>query len=52
VFCGTALGELGRREEAAATMEEAVRIYRRLALAFPDDIDPALAVGLINLSVI
>ncbi|MGO8883313.1 MAG: hypothetical protein ACLQI7_06365, partial [Streptosporangiaceae bacterium] len=44
------LGELGRREEALAAVEEAVTIRRQLAAARPDAFLPALAASLNNQS--
>ena len=44
------LGDLGRREDALAAIEEAVTIYRELARAMPDAFGPALAESLNNLS--
>jgi tetratricopeptide (TPR) repeat protein len=44
------LGDLGRREEALAAIEEAVVIYRELAAARLDAFDPSLAMSLDNLS--
>jgi tetratricopeptide (TPR) repeat protein len=45
------LGELGRREEGLAAVEEAVAVRRRLAEARPEAFLPALAGSLNNLSV-
>ncbi|MGW6932823.1 tetratricopeptide repeat protein [Lentzea sp. NPDC054927] len=45
------LGELGRREEGLAAINEAVEVYRRLAEQRPDAFLPDLAMGLNNLSV-
>jgi len=45
------LSDLGRREEALAAIEEAVGVYRDLALARPDGLQPDLAQSLNNLSV-
>ena len=45
------LGDLGRREEALAAIQEAVTIYRELAGARPDAFRPDLATSLNNLSV-
>jgi len=45
------LGELGRREQALAAIEEAVAIRRRLAEARPDAFLPDLASSLNNLSI-
>ncbi len=44
------LGDLGRREEALAAIQEAVTIRRELAAARPDAFRPALAGSLNNLS--
>ena len=44
------LGDLGRREEALAAIQEAVTIRRELAAARPDAFRPALATSLNNLS--
>ena len=44
------LGDLGRREEALAAIEEAVTIYRQLAQARPDAFLPDLAAALNNQS--
>jgi tetratricopeptide (TPR) repeat protein len=44
------LGELGRREEGLAAVEEAVDAYRRLAGANPAAYLPDLAASLNNLS--
>jgi tetratricopeptide (TPR) repeat protein len=44
------LGALGRREEALAKAQEAVRIFERLAKARPDAFLPGLAGSLNNLS--
>ena len=44
------LGELGRREEALAAIQEAVTIRRELAAARPDAFRPDLASSLNNLS--
>ena len=41
---------LGQREQALASIEEAVRLYRDLAAARPDALRPNLAVSLNNLS--
>jgi tetratricopeptide (TPR) repeat protein len=46
------LGDLGRREEALAAGEEAVGIYRELAVARPETFRPALAQSLHNLAVL
>ncbi len=45
------LGDLGRREDALAAIEEAVSAYRQLATARPDAFIPALAVSLNTLSI-
>ena len=45
------LGELGRREDALAAIEEAAGLYRELAAARPDAFGPDLAMSLNNLSV-
>ncbi|MER5399311.1 tetratricopeptide repeat protein, partial [Streptomyces sp. NPDC002599] len=45
------LGDLGRREEALAAIEEAVTVRRKLAAARPDAFLPNLATSLNNLSV-
>ena len=45
------LGDLGRREEALAAIEQAVTIHRQLADARPDAFLPDLAGSLNNLSV-
>jgi tetratricopeptide (TPR) repeat protein len=47
---GNRLGHLGRREEALAAAEEAVRLRRVLAAARPDAFIPALARALNNLA--
>ncbi|MEU0213294.1 tetratricopeptide repeat protein, partial [Streptomyces canus] len=44
------LGELGRREDALTAIEEAVTIYRKLAVARPDTYRPDLAASLNNLA--
>jgi tetratricopeptide (TPR) repeat protein len=44
------LGGQGRREEALAAIEEAVELYRGLAVLWPDAFRPALAMSLNNLS--
>ncbi len=44
------LGELGRREEALLTAEEAAGMYRRLAGEHPEAFLPALAMSLNNLA--
>jgi len=44
------LGELGRREEALAAIQEAVTIRRELAAARPDAFRPDLAMALNNLA--
>ncbi|WP_203901544.1 tetratricopeptide repeat protein, partial [Virgisporangium aliadipatigenens] len=44
------LAGLGRREPALAAIEEAVSVYRRLAAARPDAVEPDLAASLNNLS--
>ena len=44
------LGDLGRREEALAAIQEATGIYRELAAARPDAFRPGLATALNNLS--
>ncbi len=44
------LGDLGRREEALAAIEEAAAVYRDLARARPDAFLPALATSLNNQS--
>ena len=44
------LGNLGRREDALAAIQEAVAIRRELAAARPDAFRPALATALTNLS--
>ena len=44
------LSDLGRREEALAAAEEAVRLYRTLAQARPDAFMPDLAMSLNNLA--
>ena len=46
-----ALGDLGRREEALAAIEEATGIYRDLAAARPDVYRPDLALSLNNATV-
>ena len=46
---GVRLGELGRREDALAAADEAVRIYRQLAALRPDAFLPDLAASLNNL---
>ena len=45
---GVRLSDLGRREEALAASQEAVKIYRRLAATRPDDFLPGLALSLNN----
>jgi len=45
-----ALSDLGRREEALTTAEEAVRLRRALAAARPDAFTPDLASSLTNLA--
>ena len=45
------LGDLGRREDALAAIEEAVTLRRELATARPDAFVPDLAMSLNNLSV-
>jgi tetratricopeptide (TPR) repeat protein len=45
-----ALRELGRREDALAAAEEAVRLYRALAAARPDAFAPNLAASLNNVA--
>jgi tetratricopeptide (TPR) repeat protein len=45
------LGDLGRREEGLAAIQEAVDVYRTLATAHPDASLPNLATSLSNLSV-
>ena len=45
------LGDLGRREEALAAIQEAAEVYRELALARPDAFRPDLAMALYNLAV-
>ena len=47
---GNRLSNLGRREEALAASEEAVKIYRELAASEPDAFLPNLAMSLNNLS--
>ncbi|WP_222273157.1 tetratricopeptide repeat protein [Modestobacter marinus] len=44
------LGDLGRREDALSTIEEALTLRRALAAAHPDTYIPDLAMSLINLS--
>jgi tetratricopeptide (TPR) repeat protein len=44
------LPDLGRREDALATIEEAARLYRNLAAARPDAFRPDLAASLTNLA--
>ena len=44
------LGDLGRREEALAAIQEAAEVYRELAAARPDAFRPDLAMSLNNLS--
>jgi Tetratricopeptide repeat len=44
------LGDLGRREQALAAIQEAVTIYRELAADHPDAFRPGLALSLNNLS--
>jgi tetratricopeptide (TPR) repeat protein len=44
------LGDLGRREEALAAIEEAAQVYRELAAGRPDAFRPDLAHSLNNLS--
>ncbi len=44
------LGDLGRREEALAAAQEAVKLYRTLAAARPDAFTPYLAMSLNNLA--
>jgi tetratricopeptide (TPR) repeat protein len=46
---GTKLSDLGRREDAFNATQEAVEIYRQLALRRPDAFLPDLAVSLNNL---
>jgi tetratricopeptide (TPR) repeat protein/MinD-like ATPase involved in chromosome partitioning or flagellar assembly len=50
VLVSSRLGELGRREEALAPVEEAVALYRELAGASPQAFTPDLAGSLNNLS--
>ena len=45
------LGDLGRREDALAAIQEAVTIYRELAAARPDAFRPDLARSLNNLAI-
>ncbi len=45
------LGDLGRREEALAAIEEAAALYRELVASRPDAFRPNLAMSLNNLSV-
>ena len=45
------LGDLGRREDALAAIEEATGLYRELAAARPDAFVPDLAMSLNNLSI-
>jgi tetratricopeptide (TPR) repeat protein len=47
---GVRLGDLGRREEALAAAEEAVRRYRALVVARPDAFTPHIAASLNNLA--
>ena len=44
------LGDLGRREEALAAIEEAAQVYRELVVARPDAFRPGLAASLNNLA--
>ena len=45
------LGDLGRREDALAAIQEAAGVYRELAAARPDAFRPGLAMSLTNLAV-
>jgi tetratricopeptide (TPR) repeat protein len=45
------LGEVGRREEGLAAIEEAVKVYRRLEESRPEAFEPNLATSLNNLSI-